>query len=144
MNDFGAFDVGIALGTNGTDAIQSTSFVLEHDTAFLTLDSINLADFGLRVSGEKVGDQASAAITATDDAFMLDEGTVGAAANVLTNDSATTGLVVTEAVDDMGNPLSLTGANNVTTDGNRSGILTFSPTIPTWTPATIPRPSRWT
>ncbi len=124
-NKYGAFDVGVALGTPGAgnDTIQSTSFVLDHDTIDLTLDDLDLADFGLRINGEKLGAESTEAITAEDDAFDVDEGAVSSGDNVLTNDDPINGLMVTDA-EDGGPDLSL-GANNVTTDGGRSGVLTI-------------------
>jgi hypothetical protein len=126
VKEFGKFDVGVQLGTSGTgqDQILSTTFVLSHSSMDLSLDDLSLADVGLRHDSEKAGGEATAAITANDDAFDVDEGTVGGG-NLLDNDSVTTGLVVTDA--DVGAvSLTLGAATMVTTDGGRTGFLTVN------------------
>ena len=79
-NKVGAFDAGVAFGTpgKGHDDIQSTSFMLDHDSVDLSLDMLDLADFGLRYTsagkgggGTKLGDQASG--VARNDSLFADE-----------------------------------------------------------------------
>ncbi len=52
VNEYGKFDGGIQFGTQGiaTDDIQSTSFILSHDSVALTLDDILAQDFGIRLT----------------------------------------------------------------------------------------------
>ncbi len=52
VNEYGKFNSGIQFGTQGiaTDDIQSTSFVLSHDSVALTLDDILAQDFGIRLT----------------------------------------------------------------------------------------------
>ncbi len=52
VNEYGKFDGGIQFGTQGiaTDDIQSTSFVLSHDSVGLTIDDILAQDFGIRLT----------------------------------------------------------------------------------------------
>jgi Ca2+-binding RTX toxin-like protein len=61
INEFGKFDVGVELGTAGigSDDIQSTEFVLTHDSLDLTLDLIALQDFAVRITsvGEEDGER---------------------------------------------------------------------------------------
>lgn len=56
MNGYGTFDGGLSLGTAGIghDDLQSTSFVISHADAALTLDDFAEQDFGLRLTS--VGD----------------------------------------------------------------------------------------
>ena len=64
-NTLGDFDVGIEFGTSGMlgDDIQSTSFILSDPDQALTLDMLNLADFGLRFTsvGEMDGSRTDSA-----------------------------------------------------------------------------------
>ena len=59
VNQLGRFDGGVELGTAGmsTDDIQTTSFILDHDTIDLTLDLLELQDFGIRITS--VGEDGS-------------------------------------------------------------------------------------
>lgn len=52
VNEYGKFDGGVQFGTSGmaTDDIQSTSFILGHDSVALTLDDILGQDFGVRLT----------------------------------------------------------------------------------------------
>ncbi|WP_204114988.1 Ig-like domain-containing protein [Shimia biformata] len=112
VNELGEFDVGIEFGTSGmsSDDIQSTSFTLAHDDTFLTLDMIDLADFGLRYTsvGEeggtrndsfKVGDQASG--VADRDGIEVVENTAGSV-DLLANDTNGTDATVIGASDTEG------------------------------------------
>ncbi|MFZ3585379.1 hypothetical protein ACOI1H_25160, partial [Loktanella sp. DJP18] len=60
-NELGDFDVGVEFGTSGVsgDDIQSTSFILSSATQDMSLDMLNLADFGIRYGsvGETDGDR---------------------------------------------------------------------------------------
>lgn len=57
VNEYGKFDVGVELGTQGisTDDIRSTSFILSHDSVDLSLTDIALQDFAVRLMS--VGDE---------------------------------------------------------------------------------------
>ncbi len=57
VDELGDFDIGIAFGALDPDrgAASRTGFTLAHDTAPLTLDMIDLADFGLRYAWPGVG-----------------------------------------------------------------------------------------
>jgi len=52
INPHGDFDMGIEIGTSGIeeDDIQSTTFVLSHATASLTVEQFEFQDFGVRLS----------------------------------------------------------------------------------------------
>lgn len=112
LNEYGKFDVGVEFGTQGigTDDIRSTSFVLSHDSADLSLADLELQDMAVRLmsvgaeDGSRNGSlklggevpEADAAIDAFDDAMtvmesedagdvdLLDTGTL----SVLDNDTA--------------------------------------------------------
>lgn len=93
----GPFDVGIEIGTAGMakDDLQSTSFVLSHDSQALTLDDLALQDFAVRLTsvgyeGDREGSRklfatAPYPVDAQDDAIATDEDT-DAAGNLLAND----------------------------------------------------------
>lgn len=51
VNEYGKFDIGLEFGSQGisTDDIQETSFVLSHDTEWLTLADLELQDVGIRL-----------------------------------------------------------------------------------------------
>ncbi len=113
VNELGDFDVGVEFGTSGMsgDDIQTSSFVLAHDTLELSLDMIDLADFGIRYTsvGEeggarnssiKAGDQASG-VARNDDLLVLenDAGSVDLLAND-TNGGSVTVAGVADATGD--------------------------------------------
>lgn len=56
VNEYGKFDVGVEIGTQGisNDDIQSTSFILSHDTESLSLADLELQDMAIRLTS--VGD----------------------------------------------------------------------------------------
>ena len=82
VKELGKFDAGLAFG----DDIQSTQFVLSHDTVDLTLDLLNLQDFGIKIGNDKLGGQATAAPDAVDDSFATFEDD-SLSGNLLANDS---------------------------------------------------------
>lgn len=61
LNTYGEFDAGVQIGTQGisNDDIQTTSFVISHDTVDLTLADVALQDFAVRLTsvGEVDGDR---------------------------------------------------------------------------------------
>lgn len=52
VKDYGKFDLGVQFGTSGigTDDIQSTSFILSHDTTALTIDMFTGQDAAVRLT----------------------------------------------------------------------------------------------
>ena len=135
VNELGDFDVGIEFGTSGMsqDDIQSTSFTLAHDTSDLSLDMIDLADFGVRYTsvGEdggsrngsvKAGDQAAG--VARDDALLVLENETGAV-ELLANDTGGALVGVTGASDDDGSFTAVAGGfeRAVVVDGRLLGTL---------------------
>ena len=94
----GDFDVGIEFGTAGIarDSISEASFILSSEATELSLDSLDLADFGLRIhslgntaagdrnGNAKVADDASG--VARNDVFEVDENTSGTV-DLLLNDT---------------------------------------------------------
>ncbi len=92
----GKFDVGVEFGTpgRGRDDISEASFILSSDIMDLSLDSLDLADFGLRYTSigqgrdqggsSKVAGDASG--VARDDAFEVDENSEDTA-DLLANDT---------------------------------------------------------
>jgi VCBS repeat-containing protein len=95
IHEQGKFDAGIEFGTSGIgkDDVSSVSFVLSADFD-LTLDSLDLADFGLRYtsvgSGDTRDDSAKiagdASGVARNDAWEVDENTEGTV-DLLQNDT---------------------------------------------------------
>ncbi|WP_137703016.1 VCBS domain-containing protein [Marimonas lutisalis] len=95
IHEQGKFDAGIEFGTpgKGKDDISSVSFILSADEA-LSLDSLDLADFGLRYTS--VGDEyerddsakiaGDASGVARNDAWEVDENTTGTV-DLLDNDT---------------------------------------------------------
>ena len=118
----GKFDAGIAIGTPHDD-IQSTQFVLSHDTVDLTLDLLNLQDFGIRIGNAKLGGQATAAPDAVADNFAISEDD-SLSANLFANDTDADGdslTVIAIAGGSVGTPFTVTSA-----DG-RQGQITVLP-----------------
>ena len=125
INEYGKFDIGLEFGSQGisTDDIQETSFVLSHDTEWLTLADLELQDVGIRlmsvgeVDGSRNGSlklggevpEAEAVVEAYDDAMtvmesegagdvdLLDAGTLSVLDNDTTDNVSYTGSV--EAVN---------------------------------------------
>lgn len=143
IHEQGKFDVGIEFGTTGIgkDDISSASFILSADNGSpLSLDSLDLADFGLRYTsvGDSRAREDSAKIAgdasgvARNDAWEVDENTYGTV-DLLDND--TNGIqpdgsrkTVISVVDDLG-PLSLVSGGferNVVVDGLDLGTLFVS------------------
>ncbi|MGM0583906.1 MAG: hypothetical protein ACQEUZ_04585 [Pseudomonadota bacterium] len=91
----GRFDAGIEFGTPGIgeDDVSSASFILSAD-ALLSLDSLDLADFGLRYTSVGTGSERSgsakivgdASGVARNDAWEVDENAAGAV-DLLANDT---------------------------------------------------------
>ncbi|SMY07957.1 hypothetical protein [Flavimaricola marinus] len=52
LNEYGEFDAGVQIGTQGIskDDIQTTTFVISHDTEALTLADVALQDFAVRLT----------------------------------------------------------------------------------------------
>jgi len=95
IHEQGKFDAGIEFGTSGIgkDDVSSASFILSADVD-LSLDSLDLADFGLRYTsvgdGSDRGDSAKiagdASGVARNDAWEVDENTTGTV-DLLENDT---------------------------------------------------------
>lgn len=127
VNDLGKFDAGIQFGTQGIgeDDIRSTSFILSNTDVDLTLETIALQDFGIRLTsvGEeggtrdgslKLGDTApdapvAGAIAVEDIVFVNSDSGLGDAdmfefingevnASILDNDTNTDGTAYTGTV----------------------------------------------
>ncbi len=87
----GRFDAGIEFGTSGIakDEVSSVSFILSADEP-LSLDSLDLADFGFRYTGHHgrnhVKQAADASGVARNDAWEVDENAEGAV-DLLANDT---------------------------------------------------------
>ena len=137
IGEYGRFDVGIEFGTAGmsADDIQTTSFILAHDSQVLTLDDILLQEFGLRLTsvGEegglredslKLGGIAEVGPDAVDDDWLATpENMPIFGANVLVNDTPGDILAVSEVNGDS----NLVGtACTVTSEGGRTGSLTVN------------------
>lgn len=136
ISEYDRFDVGIEFGTAGisTDDIQSTSFVLSHDSQTLTLADIQLQQFGLRLTsvGEeggtredslKLGDIATVAPDAVDDDWLMTaENLPLTGPNVLMNDTPGDILVVSAVNGDDG---AVGTSTAVTSEGGRTGSLTI-------------------
>ena len=126
-NEFGEFDVGIGFGTSGPseDDLQSTSFTLAHASQALSLDLIDMADFGIRTTsvGMKAGDTANG--VGQSDVLNVDENAVGDV-DLLANDSSD-GTVAVNAVSDDDGDFDAVPAGferDVTFGGLALGILT--------------------
>jgi Bacterial cadherin-like domain len=148
LRDYGRFDVGVEFGTPGTgkDDIQSTSFMLSSGSGPLSLDLINLQDFGVRVTsvgdldgprkgGLKAGSTATAAPDALDDLFATDEDTVPAGWNVLGNDTDLDGDVLVVAAvqgeaSKVGQPVTVLSKAGIETTVTilANGDVVFDPT----------------
>ena len=76
-NSLGLFDVGIGFDAGADAGLHSTSFTLVHATQPLSLDLINIADFGIRTVsvGMKAGDQANG--VGQNDALTVEENAAG-------------------------------------------------------------------
>lgn len=138
-NALGDFDVGIEFGTSGisNDDINSTSFTLDHDSLDLTLDMIDLADFGIRYTsvGEedgsrtgsvKIGDQANG--VADNDVLAVNENEM-ASVNILANDTNGGTNVVTGAVNGGGGeftPIASGFERAIIVNGLELGVMTIS------------------
>ncbi|MGS2745091.1 VCBS domain-containing protein [Halomonas sp. LS-001] len=92
----GKFDVGVAFGTPGMgkDDVSSASFILSSDSMALSLDSLDLADLGLRYTSvgdtdHRSGSEKIVGMTsgvARNDAFEVDENSSNTL-DLLVNDS---------------------------------------------------------
>ncbi|NSY41547.1 integrin alpha [Leisingera sp. ANG59] len=138
-NSLGDFDVGIEFGTSGmsSDDINSTSFILAHNSVNLTLDMIDLSDFGIRYTsvGEedgsrtgsaKIGDQANG--VADNDILTVNENEM-ASVDILANDTNGGTSVVTGAVDDGGGQFTSTATGferTIIVNGLELGVMTIS------------------
>lgn len=136
VNELGAFDVGVEFGTSGAsrDDIQATSFRLTHDATDLTLDMVNLADFGIRYTsvGEEDGRRKDSAkiggeggAVASNDALSALEAEADAAA-LLANDVDSENRVLIDVFDDAG-AFDFDGAvwtRVLIDDGREIGIVT--------------------
>jgi VCBS repeat-containing protein len=118
IKNLGKFDVGIAFGTPGIgrDDIQSTAFVLDHSKIDLSLDMLDLADFGLRYTsvgkkggkrseGVKIGGVSSG--VAVGDVLVVEENG-SAELNLLDNDSRSGSLSLVNVADAAGNAFTRT------------------------------------
>ena len=142
-NAYGRYDAGIEFGTpgKGKDDIQSLSFTLSSTDGPLSLDMLDLSDFGLRYTSvgtsggprngsAKIGDISSG--VARNDGFEVDEnsgGTIDLLANdtngVQTDGTRKTLISVTDALG----PLTATAsgfARTVVIDGLELGSLSVS------------------
>ena len=101
INELGKFDVGIEFGTpgSGQDEVSSASFELVSGVGDLSLDSLDLADLGLRYTstGEKIA--AATSGVARNDAFR-----------VLENDQDTIDLLANDT-------------NGILPDGSRKAVI---------------------
>ena len=136
ISEYGRFDVGIEFGTAGmsADDIQSTSFILSHDSQSLTLADIQLQEFGLRLTsvGEeggaredslKLGGIAEVGPDAVDDDWLITaENLPLVGPNVLMNDTPGDILAVSAVNGDGG---AVGTATAVTSEGGRTGSLTI-------------------
>ncbi|MFY0692613.1 MAG: FG-GAP repeat protein, partial [Paracoccaceae bacterium] len=138
-NELGDFDVGVEFGTAGisADDIQETSFLLDHDSAELTLNMLDLSDFGIRFTsvGEagrprkgslKLGDQSNG--VADDDQLALLENET-ASINIFSNDTNGSLNTVTSVVDPDGTAFTTTAAgfeSTITVDGLVLGKMTVA------------------
>jgi len=135
---YGDFDVGIEFGTSGIagDDIQSTSFILSSSTIDLSLNMLDLSDFGIRytsvgVAGAKrnnsvkIGDQSNG--VADNDALGVDENTVDSV-DLLANDTNGATNTVTAVVDADGSFTPVAGGfeREVVVDGRVLGILSVT------------------
>lgn len=109
IKESGAFDVGLEFGTMGigNDDIQSTSFTLSLEGVGMSLEMLNLSDFGIRYTsvGEEGGSRdgsskivevGGVSIARDDTVTTLEDETLSG--NVLDNDSIT-GTVTSAIVD---------------------------------------------
>lgn len=133
--ELGDFDVGIEFGTSGlsADDIQETSFALAWGGGDLTLDMVDLTDFGLRytsvgdVGGSrngslKVGDK-SAGVAQNDFLDVDENGSAGL--NLLGNDTngATNTVIGADGFTDVDGNLTA----DLIIDGKNYGTMTLSP-----------------
>ncbi len=142
VHEQGKFDVGVEFGTEGIgqDDITSTSFILSSATGPLSLDSLDLADFGIRYTsvgteearddGAKIAGDASG--VARNDAWEVDENDQGTS-DLLANDTNGTQAdgsrkTVISVVDDAGDLTAIAGGfqRNIVIDGLALGTLTVS------------------
>ena len=141
VNEYGAFDAGVQIGTSGMakDDIQSTSFIISHDTADLTLADVALQDFAVRLTsvGEEDGSRTGSLKLGTTAPDVDPE--VG---NIAVNDAMTVGnadnfadgfdFLVDDVASILANDLGATGpyAGDVTgvagSDANIGTIVTGS------------------
>ena len=137
-NELGDFDVGVEFGTSGMskDDIQETSFILASDDGPLSLNALDLTDFGIRYTsvGEdggkrtdsaKIGDQSNG--VANDDVLMLDENTV-ASVDLLEFDTNGGSNILTAAFDADGAFNTIAGGftREVVVEGRNLGLLTVT------------------
>ncbi len=132
VNEFGDFDVGIEFGPDGPapDDIRSTGFTLAHDTAALTLDMFDLADFGLRhaardaeatgATGGPDGSPRRDGLRGGDPLEMVEPETVSA--RLLANDTRGGVLAVID-VDGVRRDLRIGRRHGFAADGLRSDVL---------------------
>lgn len=143
LHDYGRYDAGIEFGTPGMakDDIQAVSFTLTSSSGDLSLDMLDLTDFGLRYTsvGEedgprndslKIGDVSSG--VARNDAFEVDENDAGTE-DLLANDTNGTQAdgtrkTVISVTDDDGALTAVAGGfeRTVVIDGLELGTLSVS------------------
>jgi hypothetical protein len=137
-NELGDFDVGIEFGSAGIseDDIQETSFVLAWDFGDLTLDMLDLSDFGIRYTsvGEaggsrtgstKISDQSNG--VADNDALDVDENG-STSGNLLDNDTNGSTNLVVGAAWEAGAGFTNTGTGltgSLVVDGKIYGTVTI-------------------
>ncbi|MCB1332837.1 MAG: cadherin-like domain-containing protein [Roseivivax sp.] len=126
-NSLGLFDVGIGFDAGADAGLHSTSFTLVHATQPLSLDLINIADFGIRTVsvGMKAGDQANG--VGQNDALTVEENAAGSV-DLLANDTGGTVLTVQGVSDAAGAFQTVSGGfqRQVALDGRILGVLTVS------------------